>query len=487
MILDTCLVYLHYLPVSAQSLSKSDLDARCIEYPFLQYAADNWGRHISGVVGTTKALAWSYLSDNRTLQNATQIMANFQFCNYESISGMHVAAYFGLEDLVRKAFKYQKAAKDDIEACTGFGENVLHWAVTHRQHPFMTMLIEKGAEMNTRDSKGRTAVYIAVENGDPVAIGILFATSEKPDLNIAEKSRGWTPLHFAAAYGHWKMVKNLLKLGARVDAVDKYGDTALKCASDQGRVHTAELLVNSNASFELRSPSYKHWNLLVSAGRDGREGLVKLLIERHGDLEAIDTNGRTALSWAIEYDRRKIAWLLIEAGVDVNKPADKDFSAPLCQAASRGQLAMMWLLLINKAKIRGPSSDKTGMTPINIAAHEGQSSAVGLLLDMGADPLKGENTPIRFAIDGGREKTVEYLVRRENWMVHKRDLEERVALHYAASQGNIRIIELLLRHGADITAKDVSGMTALQLAVRFMPHDKQYEKVAACLKRHEDI
>lgn len=45
-----------------------------------------------------------------------------------------------------------------------------------------------------------------------------------------------------------------------------------------------------------------------------------------------------------------------------------------------------------------------------------------------------------------------------------RDKWSAPALHRAASNGHIEIVELLLDHGADINAKDVLGATALHQA-----------------------
>ena len=72
---------------------------------------------------------------------------------------------------------------------------------------------------------------------------------------------------------------------------------------------------------------------------------------------------------------------LIALGADVNKPG----WAPLHYAATRGQVAVMTLLLDEHAYIDAASPN--GTTPLMMAAHYGTPSAVKLLLEAGADPM----------------------------------------------------------------------------------------------------
>jgi len=72
---------------------------------------------------------------------------------------------------------------------------------------------------------------------------------------------------------------------------------------------------------------------------------------------------------------------LVGRGADVNKPG----WAPLHYAATRGHIAVMYLLLEQNAYIDAASPN--GTTPLMMAAHYGTPSAVKLLLESGADPL----------------------------------------------------------------------------------------------------
>ncbi len=65
-----------------------------------------------------------------------------------------------------------------------------------------------------------------------------------------------------------------------------------------------------------------------------------------------------------------------------------------------------------------------------------------------------------------------------NWV----DKYNQTVLHHASSNGNIKIVEHLLKNGADVNLKDDSDITALQLAVL----DNHKDVVAVLLKNNAD-
>ena len=61
--------------------------------------------------------------------------------------------------------------------------------------------------------------------------------------------KGWTPLHYATSSGNVRKVKSLIKSGARVDAANHFGDTALIMAAESGQLQVVQLLVDVDGKY----------------------------------------------------------------------------------------------------------------------------------------------------------------------------------------------------------------------------------------------
>ena len=69
----------------------------------------------------------------------------------------------------------------------------------------------------------------------------------------------------------------------------------------------------------------------------------------------------------------------------------------------------------------------------------------------------------------GREEVVALLLDQPNVNLEARNVDGRTALLWAAECGPLRMVQLLLQHGADPAVVDNSGWTVLSLAGRGLP------------------
>lgn len=82
-------------------------------------------------------------------------------------------------------------------------------------------------EANKPDEMGRTPLMHAVlANLDDASI-VSLLLERGANVNNAEGKQKWTPLHVAARDQKLSMVRALLNAGAKIDAVDVFGDTPL--------------------------------------------------------------------------------------------------------------------------------------------------------------------------------------------------------------------------------------------------------------------
>lgn len=119
---------------------------------------------------------------------------------------------------------------------------------------------------------------------------------------------------------------------------------------------------------------------LIVAMRYESLKVARLLLDQPGiDLEAKAPNGNTALMMAAFRKNKEAVLMLLKRGAQVNQ---KGWTA-LHYAAAAGSVEITTILLDKYAYIDAESP--SGMTPLMIAAREGQEEVVALLLEQGAD------------------------------------------------------------------------------------------------------
>ena len=239
----------------------------------------------------------------------------------------------------------------------------------------MQLLLTAGADVNTPDGEGKTALMAAIQSRNPEAVKLLLEAG----ANLhAKNSSGETALHVAAAGGYGNIVSKLLEKGADVAGTDNQGRTALFFAIQQGHYDTAEQLISANAAKDIVDVNGN--NLLMSAAESSNLKLIQLMLNQGLDVNAENNNGETAFHYALNND--DAVKLLLEAGADINK-ADKQGYTPLMKAVSLCRPEVVKLLLNSKADTAHKSTN--GDPIIALAAESGNAEIVQMLIDAGVD------------------------------------------------------------------------------------------------------
>lgn len=131
----------------------------------------------------------------------------------------------------------------------------------------------------------------------------------------------------------------------------------------------------------------------------------------------------------------------------------------LDEAYKRGDLKAVMDLLGNPPDFpncRGPQA--AGKIPLEYAIYHSPLPFVSALLELRADPNYGEHDgfpSLLAAIAADREDRYDLiqLLLRFGADIQQRGVNDYTPLHYAAARNDARIVELLLSHGADPTAK----------------------------------
>ena len=276
-----------------------------------------------------------------------------------------------------------------------------------------------------------------------------------------------TWLSRAAQCGQEKVVRLLLENGADVEAKTKDGDTVLHLMASQGREAVVQLLLEKGADVEAKDDVYGY-TALHMATQEGHETVVRLLVEKGASVskkvEGVINSGWTALHFASCHGYEVVVRLLVNNGADV-EAKDNDGNTPLHYAAWDRSEAVLRLLLEIGANIEAKNND--GRTAVQKAAGCGQEAAVRLLLDHTGVESNSEKllqtAQLHNAVGRGDEATVRLLLEKGADVTAK-DNRGGTALHWAAENGHKAVVSLLLEKGEDIEAKDTFGATALHIA-----------------------
>ena len=144
---------------------------------------------------------------------------------------------------------------------------------------------------------------------------------------------------------------------------------------------------------------------------------------------------------------------------------------PMHVAAFEGQADILALLLEHGADTDGRGLDKS--TPLYRAALNGKWEAGQYLLDRGADinaRNAEERTPLFRAVFQGHVEFVGMLLKRGAGV----GIPEKYGwtpLHWAVGNGNILAMQLLLEYGADVNARDKEGKTPSEFGSKLGKHE----------------
>jgi hypothetical protein len=163
----------------------------------------------------------------------------------------------------------------------------------------------------------------AARNGDTARVRELL----RKGANANAKDRGgWTPLHWAAFWGHVDVAKLLLEHGADVNAKESvYDATPLHVAAATGHADVARLLLEHGADVNAKYGDSDLTPLHVAA-LYGHADVARLLLERGADPSIRDKHGRTPLDIARATRHKEVARVIEEymrgrRGVGVGAPA----------------------------------------------------------------------------------------------------------------------------------------------------------------------
>ena len=354
---------------------------------------------------------------------------------------------------------------DIVKLLIEYGADDLGWAlvlaILNKQYDIIELLLGHGAQMDDETySSDEPPLVVAVEKGDTDVVKLLL----QHGANVNQKnSHGWTALMKASKKGDSKLeiIELLLKHGAQVDPQNDDGKSALMVAAQNSQAKLATKLVREYGASVGLKQKHSSWTALMEASESGSIDIVKLLLE-HG----ADDLG-WALVLAILNRDDDIVKLLLKHDAIIN---DDDWAyvfnkPPLIVAVEEGDMDMVKLLLEHGAKQGLDLAIKEAIFNMN-------AEIIQILSEQGAQVDKmdwSNHSPLVEAVEKGDIDVVKLLLKHgANNIIDEKTSDGWTVLMKASIKGDskLEIIELLLKHGARVDLQNDDGESALMVAAQ---------------------
>lgn len=438
--------------------------------------------------------------DPRTLDIAKLFVERGAELDAKDLKGntpLHIAAREGLKDVCNVLIdQAEKAEKPLVNNLNGKRMTALHVAVQQRQCEVVELLLKRGAKPNVKDYISFFPIHYAVENGchrccralapfyegdatltkrqeSPLMIAarkgycktIKAIPVEKINVNYKD-SDGNTALHIAAKKGFDNFLVYLLDLGAAPDTLNSSGWTPLMSAVAKEKAKCAKVLMERGAALSVKSID-KESNILHIATASKSHHCLEHLLKNDEVMKLIDEKNKddyTPLALAVQRKSDKCIKLLEEAGASPFIGDEVRASIIYNSPGYRGTIILHERLVREK---NVTFTNESKMTPLHIAAQEGNVDACKALLRRGAriDPCdKYGRTPLLWAAFYGYESILKLLLKKKASRRAKDD-KKYTALHCAAFSGKLQCCKVLLETDRGlIKEKDKKGKYALDVA-----------------------
>ena len=411
-------------------------------------------------------------------------------------TALHAATSSGHKAVVEELVARHKS----VVACRDYsGRTPLHEAVRKNNTEMVRLLLMED------QTKAHSACdqWQNVQEKDDMRKYWTLSLEESYEYHLDICHCGYTPLHLAARNGLIEIAIELVERGrARVEVRDCFGATPLHVAACHNHWEMAIKFLNLGADIGINALNGS--TPLHSAAACGAVEVIDHLLSRGANLSAVDDSGLTALHYAI----LNMNSSNLERNILLKTETSSGEQCQLVTFDRTGHLAEFfvekkhikntdhyrWLDTFIHLIVRGSAIDAVdmyGQTALHIAARNGLADAVNVLLQKRAKLEicdKSGKTPLEVAVENGiivpkhrrKESTfilsssldglrealrdhemVVYLLLSYGASIKKCNRSRQALLHYAVTNNQPYMAQLLLLRGASLTRKDNLRRTPL--------------------------
>lgn len=385
--------------------------------------------------------------------------------------------------------QYLMSLMADVNTRNSSGDSALYLAVQENKRQIGELLLAKNADIFSVNTQNSSPLRLALQAGEPIMSWFINSQTIR-----ATDGSGNTPLHYAAEWGMTDSVIALLKKGASTDAANASGETAIFSAVKSDNEKLLNYMAIGGCSIFARdnmgSTPLHHavrWNAsnaaeyLVANGLDinaqnlsGKSALAEsvmgsniamanMLLTNGADVNVSDNSGRTILMDAIKANSPETVALLINHGAN---PQIQEINGRNAyhEAAAIGNVET--IALIRKAGGNPLSRDKNGVTPFALVLDKNAKTILAVLGNDKTAVDSDGNTPAHIAVKANAQPRVIELLAKNNFPIDARNASGATPLSIAVASGKKNAVSVLLENGANpFITIDKYGTNATTIAL----------------------
>lgn len=296
----------------------------------------------------------------------------------------------------------------NVNATQVDGSTSLILAAKSGELPSLELLCTSGAKLEEKDSVlGWTALMAAVQGGHIACVQALL--DRRADVDTKDAT-GWTALMVAARRKDQQCVRALLNAGATVDSTDARGSSAMESAAQGGSLAILRLLIAHGGNVNISRAN--GFTPLMAAAIKGHTGCVEALVENGAEVDVVRSDGASPLMFSSLNGHFGCVRILVAKTAEIDR-RDFDGRTALMCATSKGHFDCAKALIASGADVS--TADKAGWTALMFAACNVNSGLVSLLVEAGADvhaTANDEKTALDIALTARNMKDAEYLAQK---------------------------------------------------------------------------
>lgn len=312
------------------------------------------------------------------------------------------------------------------------------WSAFLKRWDLLDGLLEIGCQLSFSDPNGISALHLAAFSGCLTSTSFLI--SKGLDVNL--QTQAYSPLHCAAFGNAPETAKLLISHGANIQAETKkehLEESLLHCAVRANAIDCVKLFIDEGASVNSLHP--KGTNPMHLAADLGYTKCLKALLDAPDANPNIRicTKESTCLHLAADEGNSECVLLLLSKGADAKLKNHRGFTALHLAARTSSVECVEALLSHGAADPNAEDFDKR--TPLHAAVNKSDNAfdILEMLIEWGAN-------------------------------LNHKDVYGFTALHLAALEGLSHCVEMMIFHGADVSTRSKKGTCALNVVSRKTPN-----------------